>query len=84
MLASELQPDLYRIGFIAAGQRYIGETEKNLRRVFDAVEECGAVLLDAVDAFESAARSKTAMIATLTSKSAISCSAWRPIAVSPS
>ncbi|HBE31613.1 MAG TPA: hypothetical protein DD990_09830, partial [Cyanobacteria bacterium UBA11368] len=30
---------------------YIGETEKNLRRIFDAAENCGAVLLfDEADA----------------------------------
>lgn len=51
VLASELQLDLYRIDLSQLVSKYIGETEKNLRRVFDAAEECGAVLLfDEADA----------------------------------
>src|SRR4029453_12349069 len=51
VLASELQLDLYRIDLSAVVSKYIGETEKNLRRVFDAAEESGAVLLfDEADA----------------------------------
>lgn len=51
VLADELRLDLYRIDLSAVVSKYIGETEKNLRRVFDAAEEGGAILLfDEADA----------------------------------
>ncbi len=51
VLAKELQLDLYRIDLSAVVSKYIGETEKNLRRVFDAAEDSGAILLfDEADA----------------------------------
>jgi hypothetical protein len=51
VLANELRLDLYRIDLSAIVSKYIGETEKNLRRVFDAAEEGGAILLfDEADA----------------------------------
>ncbi|MFI5177526.1 MAG: ATP-binding protein [Vicinamibacterales bacterium] len=51
VLAHELRLDLYRIDLSAVVSKYIGETEKNLRRVFDAADEGGAVLLfDEADA----------------------------------
>jgi hypothetical protein len=51
VLARELSLDLYRIDLSAVVSKYIGESEKNLRRVFDAAEESGAVLLfDEADA----------------------------------
>ncbi len=51
VLANELRLDLYRIDLSQVVSKYIGETEKNLRRVFDAAEESGAVLLfDEADA----------------------------------
>jgi hypothetical protein len=51
VLAGELELDLYRIDLSAVVSKYIGETEKNLRRVFDAAEEGGAILLfDEADA----------------------------------
>jgi ATPase family associated with various cellular activities (AAA)/Winged helix domain, variant len=51
IMASELRLDLYRIDLSQVVSKYIGETEKNLRRVFDAAEEAGAVLLfDEADA----------------------------------
>ena len=51
VLATELRLDLYRIDLSAVVSKYIGETEKNLRRVFDAAENGGAVLLfDEADA----------------------------------
>jgi hypothetical protein len=50
-LAGELRLDLYRIDLSQVVSKYIGETEKNLRRVFDAAEEGGAILLfDEADA----------------------------------
>jgi len=51
ILGNELRLDLFRIDLSAVVSKYIGETEKNLRRVFDAAEEGGAVLLfDEADA----------------------------------
>ena len=51
VLAHALNLDLYRIDLSAVVSKYIGETEKNLRRVFDAAEGGGAVLLfDEADA----------------------------------
>jgi SpoVK/Ycf46/Vps4 family AAA+-type ATPase len=51
VLARELHLDLYRIDLASVVSKYIGETEKNLRRVFDAAEEGGAILLfDEADA----------------------------------
>ena len=50
-LASDLALDLYRIDLSATVSKYIGETEKNLRRIFDAAEQSGAILLfDEADA----------------------------------
>lgn len=51
VLAHTLNLDLYRIDLSAVVSKYIGETEKNLRKVFDAAEDCGAILLfDEADA----------------------------------
>jgi hypothetical protein len=51
VLAGDLQLDLYRIDLSQVVSKYIGETEKNLRRVFEAAEEGGAILLfDEADA----------------------------------
>jgi len=51
VLANELELDLFRIDLSAVVSKYIGETEKNLRRVFDAAEEGGAILFfDEADA----------------------------------
>jgi AAA+ superfamily predicted ATPase len=51
VIASELAIDLYRIDLSTVVSKYIGETEKNLRRVFDAAEDSGAILLfDEADA----------------------------------
>jgi SpoVK/Ycf46/Vps4 family AAA+-type ATPase len=51
VLAAELRLDLYRIDLSSVVSKYIGETEKNLRRVFDAAEEGGAILFfDEADA----------------------------------
>ncbi|NEO85277.1 MAG: ATP-binding protein [Spirulina sp. SIO3F2] len=51
VLAREFQLDLYRIDLSAVSSKYIGETEKNLRQIFDAAESGGAVLLfDEADA----------------------------------
>lgn len=51
ILAGELGLDLYRIDLSSVVSKYIGETEKNLRRVFDAADHSGALLLfDEADA----------------------------------
>jgi hypothetical protein len=51
VLANELELDLYRIDLSQVVNKYIGETEKNLKRVFDAAEAGGAILLfDEADA----------------------------------
>jgi vesicle-fusing ATPase len=51
VLAGELALDLYRIDLSQVVSKYIGETEKNLSRIFDAAEQGGAILLfDEADA----------------------------------
>ena len=51
VLASDLGLDLYRIDLSGVVSKYIGETEKNLRRIFDAAEASGAILFfDEADA----------------------------------
>ncbi len=51
VIANELHLDLYRIDLSQVVSKYIGETEKNLRRIFDAADEGGAILLfDEADA----------------------------------
>ena len=51
VLAQALKLDLYRIDLSAVVSKYIGETEKNLRRIFDAAEQGGVILLfDEADA----------------------------------
>jgi hypothetical protein len=51
VLANDLQLDLYRIDLSGVVSKYIGETEKNLRRLFDAAEHGGVLLFfDEADA----------------------------------
>jgi hypothetical protein len=51
VIANELHLNLYRIDLSAVVSKYIGETEKNLRRLFDAAEDGGAILFfDEADA----------------------------------
>jgi len=51
VIASALGLSLYRIDLSAVISKYIGETEKNLRKLFDAAEEGGAILFfDEADA----------------------------------
>ena len=45
LLSQELKLDVYRIDLSSVVSKYIGETEKNLRRVFDAAEAGGVILL---------------------------------------
>jgi hypothetical protein len=44
VIANELQLNLYRIDLSQVVSKYIGETEKNLQRLFDAAEDGGAIL----------------------------------------
>jgi hypothetical protein len=51
ILAGELELDLYQIDLATIVSKYIGETEKNLRKIFEAAEESGAILFfDEADA----------------------------------
>ncbi|WP_228055621.1 ATP-binding protein [Lusitaniella coriacea] len=51
VLAADCNLDLYRIDLSTVVSKYIGETEKNLRRIFDAAETGGVILLfDEADA----------------------------------
>jgi hypothetical protein len=51
VIANELRLNLYRIDLSAVVSKYIGETEKNLRQLFDAAEDGGGILFfDEADA----------------------------------
>jgi SpoVK/Ycf46/Vps4 family AAA+-type ATPase len=51
VIANELKLNLYRIDLSAVVSKYIGETEKNLCRLFDGAEDGGAILFfDEADA----------------------------------
>ncbi|MBO0859242.1 MAG: ATP-binding protein [Chloracidobacterium sp.] len=51
VIANDLKLDLYRIDLSSVVNKYIGETEKNLRRLFDAAEDGGVILFfDEADA----------------------------------
>lgn len=45
LLASALQLDLYRVDLSSVVNKYIGETEKNLGRIFASAEELNVILL---------------------------------------
>lgn len=51
VLANELESGLYRVDLSAIVSKYLGETEKNLQRVFETAESKGAILFfDEADA----------------------------------
>jgi SpoVK/Ycf46/Vps4 family AAA+-type ATPase len=51
VVANHLRLNLYRIDLSAVVSKYIGETEKNLRRLFDAAEDgCAILFFDEADA----------------------------------
>ena len=51
VLANELGRDVHRVDLGQVVSRYVGETEKNLTRVFDEAQRAGAVLFfDEADA----------------------------------
>lgn len=45
VIGAALSLDVYRIDLSAVVSKWIGETEKNLRRIFDAAEDTSAILL---------------------------------------
>jgi hypothetical protein len=45
VISVELERDVYQIDLASVVSKYIGETEKNLRKIFDAADESSAVLL---------------------------------------
>ncbi|KQR00984.1 ATP-binding protein [Deinococcus sp. Leaf326] len=45
VVAHALKLDLYRVDVSSMVSKYIGETEKNLRQIFDAADEGGVILL---------------------------------------
>lgn len=45
VIANDLNLDLYRIDLSTVVSKYIGETEKNLGRLFDAADDSNAILL---------------------------------------
>lgn len=70
VLANELKLDLYRIDLSKVASKWIGETEKNLKRIFDAADEGGAILLfdeaDSVFGKRGAAQSSNDRYANMT------------------
>ena len=44
VIAADLNRDLYQIDLASVVSKYIGETEKNLQRIFDVAEQSAAVL----------------------------------------
>lgn len=51
ILAKEISTDIYRVDLAATVSKYIGETEKNLARLFDTAEQKGWILFfDEADA----------------------------------
>ena len=51
VLAHHLRLDLYRVDLAGVVSKYIGETEKNLKKIFNAAERSGAILFfDEADA----------------------------------
>ena len=86
VLARALGLELYRVDLAGVVNKYIGETEKRLREVFDACERADVLLFfDEADAlFGSARRSRTRTTASPTSRSTTCCSAWSSSTASPS
>lgn len=51
LVAEELQLDLAKVNLSSVVSRYVGETEKNINRVFDEAERSGSILFfDGADA----------------------------------
>jgi hypothetical protein len=84
IIAGELGLDLYKIDLSTVVSKYIGETEKNLSRIFDEAETSNAILFSTkrMPCSGSAARSRIPMTGTPISKQAICCSAWKSMRAS--
>ena len=82
VIATDLDLALYRIDLSQVVSKYIGETEKNLKNVFDAAKTAARSFssMRRMRSSASAARSKTATTATPTSRSTTCSSGWRHIA----
>ncbi len=78
-VAQTLGVQILRIDLSRVVSKYIGDTEKNIDRVFlDAQLSGAALLIDEADGLlGSAARSRMPMTAMPTSRSPICCSGWR-------
>ena len=79
VIARELGLDLYKMDLAAVVSKYIGETEKNLQRIFDAAADGNAILFfDEADALfgKRSAGAATPTTATPTSRSPTCCSGW--------
>ena len=72
-LAAEFDRSLFHVDLSGVVSKHIGETEKNLDKVFRAAERAGAVLLfdEAEGSLESAPASRTATIGTPTRRSPV-------------
>ena len=83
---SDLGLDLYKIDLSTVVSKYIGETEKNLERIFREGRTSNAILFfDEADAlFGKRSEVKDATTATPTSRSATCCSGWRSTTASSS
>ena len=80
VIASDLGLDLYTVDLATVVDKYIGETEKNLERIFTEAAGstpcCSSTRRTRSSA--SAATSATPTTATRTSRAPTCCSAWRP------
>lgn len=60
LVAEELQLDLAKVNLSSVVSRYVGETEKNINRIFDEAERSGSILFfDGADALFGTGRAGT-------------------------
>ena len=87
VIASELGLDLYKIDLSGVVSKYIGETEKNLDRIFHAARAANAIAVPRRSrgaAGQALARSRTRTTATPTSRSRTCCRSSRSTTASSS
>jgi hypothetical protein len=78
VIAAELSLDLYKIDLSTIVSKYIGETEKNLEKIFSEAQSSNAILFfDEADAIFGKRSKSDAPTATPTSRSPTCCSAWK-------
>jgi AAA+ superfamily predicted ATPase len=79
VIARELQLDLFRIDLSRVVSKYIGETEKNLNRIFTAAENSNAFCfsMKRTRCLVKDRKFVTRMTATPTSRSRICCNKWK-------